>query len=142
MALVEEDGPTKNRTVSVTTRMGGSLMLVSWKHKVSPCISVLLQHYWNDTHFCFKTLRKLDLYFFSCLMILQLHAGCFCFSFLVWKCAQMCFLILTLKKIIITLCVKISLSQNGFTSPQILGLVLLPYRSNCFLMNASNPFSC
>lgn len=50
---------------------------------------------------------------------------------------------LNIKKIIIiTLCGKISLSQNDFKSPQILGLVLLPYISSYFVMNASNPFSC
>lgn len=50
---------------------------------------------------------------------------------------------LNIKKIIIiTLCGKISLSQNGFKSPQILGLVLLPYISSYFVMNAPNPFLC
>jgi len=49
MALVEEDNPIRHKTVIMATRMGRSLLLFSWKHKFSPCISVgsaaLLQHY-------------------------------------------------------------------------------------------------
>lgn len=38
-ALVE-DSPITHNSVSVTARIGGSIILVSWKHKIIPCISV------------------------------------------------------------------------------------------------------
>jgi len=41
-ALIEEDGPIVHNSAIVAARIGGSIMLVSWKHKIIPCISI-----WN-----------------------------------------------------------------------------------------------
>lgn len=61
-ALVEDDSPIVHNSITVAARIGGSITLVSWKHKIIPCISVgnycIITVLLKYTHFYFKNPRK------------------------------------------------------------------------------------